>query len=87
MLQMVAIHKVGDYDVWREMVEERVARRRGVSIRVWRGVDDPMEIMVIINVPSMEIAEEIMAGDGNFREWMDRAGLEVYPAIFVGQEV
>ena len=87
MLQMVAIHKVGNFDAWREMVDERVANRWGLTVRVWRSVEEPLETMIVIDVPTREIAEEIMKGDGDFREWMDRAGLEVYPTVFVGEEV
>jgi hypothetical protein len=86
---MVAIHSVRDYERWKLVFDERCEQRRDHGVRrhwVYRSVDDGAEVMVAMELDSREAAEQLlMAGDA--QDWMDRTGIDIYPAVLVGEEV
>jgi hypothetical protein len=88
---LASIYPVGDFEAW--MAEVRGARRAlaryGVTRHwVYRGSDDPKEIMTILELPSREHAERLLAStELDMPGWMERIGLEIYPAFFVGEVV
>ena len=52
-----------------------------------RSVDNPHELMVTFDMRSQEDALALFTSDDRVRSWMDRAGVEAYPAFFVGAPV
>ena len=64
------------------------ARHRPGLLRrsVFRSVDDPNEVMVEIEFDSLESARAVLSSI-DLREMLDRAGVEMYPPVFIGREV
>jgi len=88
---LASIYPVVNFDAWQSELHgaRRALARLGVT-RHWvlRGSDDPKEVMSILELPSREHAERLLASrDVNLAEWMDRIGLEIYPTFFVGEPV
>ena len=85
--RLTIIHSVPDYDRWANFVREERRRVPGfVGMSVFRSVDDPNEVMVEIELESVEAAQELLPSE-NFRDLLDRAGIEIYPAAFIGEIV
>jgi hypothetical protein len=86
---MVAIHSVRDYDRWKRVFDEGCERRRDHGVRrhwIYRSVDDPDEVMVTLEFATRQEAEELLRV-GDAQEWMDRIGIDIYPAILIGEEM
>jgi hypothetical protein len=88
---LASIYPVGDFERWQSELHtaRRALARLGVTRHwVFRGSDDPKEVMSILELPSREHAERLLAStELNMSGWMDRIGLEIYPAFFVGSAV
>ena len=88
---LASIYPVGDFDAWQVELHgaRRALARLGVTRHwVFRGADDPKEVMSILELPSREHAERLLAStELNISGWMDRVGLEIYPTFFVGEPV
>lgn len=52
--------QVGDYDAWRPMFDQDrpKAREKAIVQRVFRGVDDPNHVFVLLEFESAEDAQE-----------------------------
>jgi hypothetical protein len=91
MVYLVSIHPVGDYDRWKAQMESVRDRLAAIGVtRHWlyRGADDPDEVMVVMELPSLQHAERLLRSpEVSVTDWMDQAGLEIYPTFFVGDEV
>ena len=86
-IRVTMIHAVPDYDRWVEVVLETKQHMPGVRrMTVHRSIDEPNEIMVELEVESIEIARSVV-GSPRLREFLDRAGIDIYPPVFVGQQV
>ena len=90
MIYLVWIYPVSDYDVWKDDLERahRALARLGVR-RHWlyRGADDPAEVMTVFELPSLEHAQELLRSTAvDVPGWMERIGLEIYPSFFVGEQ-
>ena len=88
---LASIYPVADFDAWQGELHRarRALARLGVT-RHWvlRGSDDPKEVMSILELPSQEHAERLLAStELNMPQWMGRIGLEIYPTFFVGEPV
>jgi hypothetical protein len=86
--RVTIINCVPDFEVWRDILSEsRGTPRPGLLRRaVFRSVDDPNEVMVEIEFDSLESAQAVLSSV-DLREILDRAGVEVYPPVFIGREV
>jgi hypothetical protein len=87
---LVAIHAVRDFATWERSLTEQLERLGALGVvghRLYRSVDDPNEVMVALELESREHAEALMQDSEQLRAWLDRAGVEVYPSVFVGEEV
>jgi hypothetical protein len=87
---LVAIHPVRDYVTWGRMLAEGLQQLEGrgvVGHRLYRSVDDPNEVMVALELESKEHAEALLRDGDRLRAWLDQAGVEVYPSVFIGEEV
>jgi hypothetical protein len=85
--RLTAIYSVPDFDRWAEVL--RAARRKVPGIErmtVHRSVDDPNEVMVELEVESVEVAQAALHGQ-DLRALLDRAGVEFYPPVFIGEQV
>jgi hypothetical protein len=88
---LASIYPVGDFDAWQGELHRarRALARLGVTRHwVFRGADDPKEVMSILELPSRQHAEQLLAStELNMAGWMERIGLEIYPTFFVGAPV
>jgi hypothetical protein len=86
--RVTIINRVPDFDVWHDILSETqgVHRPGLLSRTVYRSVDDPNEVMVELELDSLESAQALLSSI-DLREILDRAGVEVYPPVFIGREV
>jgi hypothetical protein len=88
---MASIFAVSDFDRWQSDLHRarRALTRLGVTRHwIFRGSDDPKEIMSILELPSRDHAERLLASSElDLPGWMDRIGLEIYPTFFVGERI
>ena len=86
--RVTIIHCVPDFDRWRRVLTaDPAANHPGLLRRsVFRSLDDPNEVMVEIEFESAEAATSLLPSV-DLRDLLDRAGVEVYPPVFIGQEV
>jgi hypothetical protein len=90
VVSLVVIFHVNDYERWRAASADfvRHAGAEGaVSQLIYRAVDDPDEVMVMIKARTLEDAERMMRRREDLRASLDAAGISVYPAAFVGVQV
>ncbi|MBB3085481.1 heme-degrading monooxygenase HmoA [Geodermatophilus sabuli] len=91
MVYLVSIFPVPDYDLWQTELARGTERRRrhGVTRHwVYRGSDDPNEVMMVMELASLEDAKAFLASpEAGTRAWMDRIGMEIYPTFFVGERI
>ena len=89
-VRVVAIYPVRDVDDFCAQLATLYLRRNELGVlktSVHRSVDNPNELMVTFDMRSQEDALALFTSDDRVRAWMDRAGVEVYPAFFVGAPV
>ena len=89
-VRVVAIYPVRDVDEFCAQLATMSVRRNELGVlktSVHRSVDNPNELMVTFDMRSQEDALALFTSDDRVRAWMDRAGVEVYPAFFVGAPV
>jgi heme-degrading monooxygenase HmoA len=85
--RLTIIHSVPDYERWATLIRgNRRTVDGAVGMTVCRSIDDPNEVMVNIELESAELARDLVSSP-NFRELLDRAGIEIYPPVFVGEVV
>ena len=89
-VRVVAIYPVRDVDEFCAQLATMYLRRNELGVlktSVHRSVDNPNEVMVTFDMRSQEDALALFTSDDRVHAWMDRAGVEVYPAFFVGAPV
>ena len=90
MVRLVMIHSVRDFDDFIDRFHEGDGRRelRGI-VRHWvhRSVDNPSEVMVTLEFESRAEAEALLAAGEQIQAWIERAGVDIYPAVFIGEVV
>jgi heme-degrading monooxygenase HmoA len=85
--RLTIIHSVPDYERWAAAMRKNRRQVDGaVAMTVCRSIDDPDEVMVNIELESADLAKELVSST-NFRDFLDRAGVEIYPPVFVGEVV
>jgi hypothetical protein len=83
--RVTIIHSVPDYDRWVEVVRNSRREVPGLVRRsVFRSMDDPNEVMVDMELDSADAAKELIPSV-DLRQLLDRAGIEIYPPVFVGE--
>jgi hypothetical protein len=83
--RLTIIHCVPDFERWIAAINA-VRRPSSVKWAVYRSVDDPNEVMVDDEVDSAEHGRELLSSV-DLRELLDRAGVEIYPPVFIGEQV
>ena len=60
MAHVVTRIQVGDYDQWRPMFDQDMpgARAKATQVRVLRSVDDPNEVVILLDFDSVDDAVE-----------------------------
>ena len=90
MVRLVMIHSVKDFDEFIARFHEGDGRRelRGI-VRHWvhRSVDNPSEVMVTLELETRAAAEALLAEGHLIQAWIERAGVDIYPAVFIGEVV
>jgi hypothetical protein len=89
-VRVVYVQPVRDVDEFCKLYAGNEAYRRDLGVlsaAVHRSVDNPNEVMVTFEVDSAEDALALFTSDDRIRAWMDRAGVDEYPAIFVGTQI
>jgi len=86
--RLTVIQCVPDYERWRAVIRDapRVEIPGRIRRTVFRSVDDPNEVMVEIELESPEAAQQFLTSV-DLRDVLDRAGVEVYPPVFIGERV
>ena len=88
---LVSIIAIPDYEIWKaDLVASRPALTRLGVTRHWvyRGADDPNEVMTVLELPSLQHAERVLrSSEVDIPAWMERIGLEIYPTFFVGEQI
>lgn len=84
--RMTIIHTVPDYDRWATLVHTSRPHPGVVSMAVFRSLDDPNEVMIDVELDSAESAREILPAH-ELRDLLDRAGIDIYPPVFIGEIV
>ena len=87
---VAGIVRIDDFEHFWSVVHADIARivDRGVT-QYWayRAFDDPAEMMIIQEIATERQAERWVTGRENVARWMARAGVGVYPPLFVGRMV
>jgi hypothetical protein len=87
LYRVTIIHTVPDYDRWAEAIAGSRRHMPWIErMTVHRSVDDPNEVMVELEVSSLDAARAMLQSP-DLREVMDRAGIDFYPPVFIGEQV
>lgn len=84
---LIVEHPVQDYDAWRPVFDEHGASRKEHGCtheRVYRAVDDPNTICIVMSYPSREHAEAFIA-DPSLQDAMGRAGVTAPPTVHIAE--
>lgn len=85
--RLTLIHTVPDYDRWSSVMRESRRKIPGViGMAVYRSIDEPNEVMVDVDVDSMDAAQRLLQLH-DLRDLLDRSGIEIYPPVFIGERV
>ena len=91
MVYLVSIVPIPHYEAWKADLDgaQRALAKLGVSRHwIYRGADDPEEVMTVFELPSLEHAQRLLKStELDVPAWMDRIGLEIYPTFFVGEQI
>jgi hypothetical protein len=84
--RFTVIHPVPDYERWVNVVRENQGRQVPgvVAVSLYRSLDDRNEVMLDVDLDSPEVSAELLKSE-NFRDLLDRAGIEIYPPVFIGE--
>ena len=69
-------------------VQSQVERLAAAGVRqfwTYRALDDPVEVMILHEIETEAQAERYISHSENVARWMSRAGVGVYPPLFVGR--
>jgi heme-degrading monooxygenase HmoA len=90
MHYLLVRHKVEDYQRWKPVFyhDHGATRKRSGSNggRILRNVDDPSELVILLEWDSLENARRF-ANAGDLREAMQRAGVADEPDVYFLEEV
>jgi hypothetical protein len=85
---VAAVHSVPDFDRWLQAVDDDLDRLAGNGTRhlwLYRAVDDPLEVMMMMALRSEAAARALVAQGEARQDWFDTSGLHVHPGVFVGR--
>jgi hypothetical protein len=88
IMVVIVQHKVSDYDAWKPVFDEHQAvraRHGATGHQIYRGLDDPNELMIVNQFPSLEQARAF-AADPSLKDAMERGGVVSEPRITWAEE-
>ena len=88
MVFVIARHKVADYVKWRQAFEGAVAMRKAggeKSVRIFRTVDDPNNLVLFMEWDSLENCQKFMQSE-DLQKDMQEAGVMEQPDINILNE-
>ena len=86
---VIVQHHVRDFDAWRPVFEDHRAFREQYGCSghlLYRSMDDPGDVTIVMQFPSRERAEAF-ARDPGLKEAMDRGGVDSEPRMSMLHEV
>jgi len=86
-IKVSVAHKVRDYNVWRPGFDghEGVRKQHGLTnAEVYRGADDPNDILILLDAPSREAVLGFIA-DPSLKTTMDNIGVISEPTVVIGE--
>src|SRR6476661_4482823 len=87
---VAGIVPIEDFDRFWAWVHGDVDRLAAAGVRqfwTYRALDDPIEYMMLQEIETQAQAERYIARSDNVARWMSRAGVGVYPPLFIGRLV
>jgi hypothetical protein len=84
---LATMHPVRDFEQWKNFIASQIDAMGDAGIVrrwVYRSLDDPNEVMIALEVESLEKARELLPSY-RMQELLDGAGVEVYPPVFLGE--
>jgi hypothetical protein len=84
--RLTIIHSVPDYERWASALRESRSGGGTGHMTVFRSADDPNEVMVELELESLEDAK-LLVGSPALRDFLDHAGIDIYPPVFIGERV
>ena len=85
---VAGIVQIEDFDRFWSYVRadtERIADRGVTQYWAYRALDNPVEVMILQEIATEVQAKRWITGRENVEQWMSRAGVGVYPPLFVGR--
>jgi quinol monooxygenase YgiN len=82
-------HHVRDFETWQPAFEDNRPFREQygcISHQLYRGLDDPNDVTIVMRYTSRERAEALLR-DPRLKEVMDRAGVDSEPRITLLEEI
>ena len=79
---------VGDLEVLRDHVRdtrEEMGRAGVRRLSVFSALDNPLEVMMLLQIDDDEHAQHWLQSSELAAEWLTRAGVGAYPPVFVGR--
>jgi hypothetical protein len=82
---MIIQHKVQDFATWKPIYDSHASARSAAGLtngRVFRSVDDPNEVTVLLDTADAKQANDFLASE-DLKNAMQRAGVVGQPEIYV----
>lgn len=83
MMHVLVRHKVSDYNRWKDAFDSHLTTRKRAGetgFRLFHGVDDPREVVLLLDWESTEEARKFMSSE-ELRKAMEKAGVLGTPEI------
>lgn len=83
MMHVLVRHKVSDYTRWKEAFDSHLTTRKRAGetgFRVFHSVEDPREVVLLLDWESTEEARKFMSSD-ELRSAMEKAGVVGAPEV------
>jgi hypothetical protein len=85
--RLTLIYRVPDVERWHDVMVRHADGREGMVRRtVFRSLDDPSEFMVELEFSSARAAKSFLPSV-DLRAILDEIGMDVYPPVFIGEEI
>jgi quinol monooxygenase YgiN len=89
MMHVLVRHKVSDFNRWKEAFDSHLTTRKRAGetgFRVYHNVDDPGEVVLLLDWEGVEEARKFMTSD-DLRNAMTKAGVVGSPEVHYLEDV
>jgi quinol monooxygenase YgiN len=83
MMHVLVRHKVSDFNRWKDAFDSHLSARKRAGetgFRLFQSVDDPREVVLLLDWESKEEARKFMSSD-ELRSAMEKAGVVGAPEV------